>query len=743
MNTATCHSRESGNPGVAGNDWIPAAAGMTTGGRLLAVEIIAKVVLAFAIGLATSVTLAGVVLLLTDDVQAAELPAMKPSQAQRGTLLLKSEGGTLAVPAVATEAEIRVSGIVARAVVRQTYRNPYDAWFEGVYVFPLPENAAVDHLRMKVGDRIVEGDIRERQAARAQYEQAKSSGRRAALVEQERPNIFTTSVANIPPRGEIVVEIEYQQTLRYEVTRMQGSFSLRFPMVVGPRYIPGAPAEGQGAGTGRSPDTDQVSDASRITPPVLDPAQHAPTNPVRLKVVLDAGVPLARVDSPYHPIVMRETEGGGRIVELASGEVPADKDFELTWTPAAGHAPQAALFTEKHGDRHYALLMVMPPAKEVATARLPREVIFVIDTSGSMSGSSIAQAKEALELAISRLNEQDRFNVIEFNSYAKALYPEARPATFDNRAKAIRFVRRLQSQGGTEMALALNLALNGRTPRVLPAGRDNPGRVRQVIFLTDGAVGNEDSLFKLIQDKLGDSRLFTVGIGSAPNSHFMGKAAQTGRGTFTYIGKIEEVKEKMGGLFARLESPVLKGVDIAWPGAAEAWPKRVPDLYLGEPLVVSVLLDKMEGEIRLSGLRGDAPWQATLPLASARTGKGMGVLWAREKIQSHIDSLRDGAKEEEVRDAVVEVALAHHLVSKYTSLVAVDKTPVRPKEDELQSGAIPTNLPEGWEYGKVFGELPQGATDSRWNLLAGLLTLLLALGLYLGARRTPVALRRG
>jgi len=700
--------------------------------KLMLVELVAKVVLAFAIGLATSIALAGIVLLLAHDAQAAELVPMKPKEVQQGTLLLKSEGATLAVPAVATEAEIRVSGIVARAVVRQTYRNPYDTWFEGLYVFPLPENAAVDHLRMKVGDRIIEGDIQERQAARAQYEQAKSSGRRAALVEQERPNIFTTSVANIPPRGEIVVEIEYQQTLRYD----SGSFSLRFPMVVGPRYIPGAPAEGQGAGTGWAQNTDQVPDAARITPPVLDPAKHAPTNPVRLKVVLDAGVPLARVDSPYHAIVQRETEGGGRVIELAEGSVPANQDFELTWTPAASHAPQAALFTEQLGDKRYALLMVMPPAKEVAAARLPREVVFVIDTSGSMSGSSIAQAREALELAIARLSERDSFNVIEFNSYAKALYDDARPATAANRDNAVRWVRRLQAQGGTEMALALNLALNGR---------ENPGRVRQVIFLTDGAVGNEDGLFKLIKDKLGDSRLFTVGIGSAPNSHFMGKAAQTGRGTFTYIGRIEEVKEKMGQLFAKIESPVLKGVDIAWSGSVEAWPKRMPDLYLGEPIVVSAALDKLDGDIKLSGLRGEVnekPWHATLPLADARTGKGMGVLWAREKIASLIDSQRDGAKEEAVRDAVVEVALAHHLVSKYTSLVAVDKTPVRPKADELQSGAIPTNLPEGWEYGKVFGELPQGATDSLWNLLAGFLTLLLAIGLYVTARRQPLAPRR-
>jgi Ca-activated chloride channel family protein len=698
--------------------------------RLAIVDLIAYVVLAFGIGLATAVALGGVVLLLAHDAQAADLMPMKPGQVQQGTLLLKAKGETLAVPAVATAAEIKVSGIVARAVVRQTYRNPCDEWFEGIYVFPLPENAAVDHMRMRIGERIVEGDIKERGAARAQYEQAKSTGQRAALVEQERPNIFTTNVANIPPRGEITVEIEYQQTVRLDA----GSYSLRFPMVVGPRYISGKPSESQGQGQGWSPNTDQVNDASRITPPVLHPDRHAPGNPVRIKVQLDAGVPLADVSSAYHPIVSRESENGGRAIELAAGEVPANKDFELKWTPAAGHAPQATLFTEKSGAQQYALLMVLPPARAAAAKRLPREVIFVIDTSGSMSGNSIAQAKDALELAVSRLSEQDSFNVIEFNSYAKALYPEALPASAANRGRAMEFVRRLQAQGGTEMALALNLALNGL---------ESPGRVRQVIFLTDGAVGNEEELFKLIGNKLGDSRLFTVGIGSAPNSHFMTRAAQTGRGTFTYIGKIEEVKEKMSALFAKLESPVLKGIEIAWPEGsnAQAWPRRIPDLYLGEPIVVTAALDKMQGDIRLSGLSGDTPWQTTLPLHAAHPGSGMGVLWAREKIQSLVDTLRDGGKEEEVRDAVVEVALAHHLVSKYTSLVAVDKTPVRPSDAGIKSGAIPTNLPEGWEFDKVFGELPQGATDSLWNLLAGFLTLLLAIGLFLTARHRPLALR--
>lgn len=700
--------------------------------RLAIVDVIAYVVLTFCVGLAVAVTLAGVVLLLAQDARAVELQIRpeQPREVRQGTLLLKNRGETVAVPAVLTDVEIKVSGIVARARVRQTYRNPFEEWFEGIYVFPLPENAAVDHMRMRIGERLIEGEIKERRAARAAFEQAKTSGQRSALVEQERPNVFTTSVANLGPGQEIVVEIEYQQTLRLEATEMPAHFSLRFPLVVGPRYIPGSPTGYTGSGA--SPDTDRVPDASRITPPVLHPQRHPPANPVRLRVELDAGVPLARLYSPYHPIILRELGDGKRLIELAAGEVPADRDFELNWTPAAGHAPQAALFVERKPSRSYALLMLLPPAADSVAARLPREVVFVIDTSGSMSGASIAQAREALELAIARLGAQDRFNLVEFNSTARALWREARPATDDNRRRAAEFVRALRAQGGTEMAPALNLALDGE---------ENPTRVRQVIFLTDGAVGNEDELFKLIGRKLGDSRLFTVGIGSAPNSHFMSRAARTGRGSFTYIGRIEEVKEKISALFAKLESPVLKGIEITWPAGAqaEAWPQRIPDLYLGEPLLVSAALDQLEGEIRISGLRGDTAWDTTLRLDDARRAGGPGVLWAREKIQSLVDSLGEGAAEDEVRNAVVEVALEHHLASKYTSLVAVDRTPVRPAEAPLKSGAIPTNLPAGWQYEAVFGELPQGATDARFNLLAGALALLLALGFFTAGRRRPAA----
>jgi len=707
--------------------------------RPIVVDFLATLFTTFCIGVATALVLAACVMLMAGEARGAprELAPMKAAEAREGTLLFRSDakGETLAAPLLSTDVVIRVSGLVARAQVKQTFHNPSEDWYEGVYVFPLPENSAVDHLRMKIGSRLVEGVIRERGEAKKSYEQAKESGRRAALLEQERPNIFTSSVANIGPREDVVVEIEYQQTLRYD----SGRFSLRFPMVVGPRYIPGAPLA-ESKGTGWSPDTVRVSDASRITPPVIHPS-NGRVNPVSIRVELDAGVPIADVDSPYHNISLRSGDSRREVVELESGTVPANRDFELNWTPSAESAPRAAWFTERRGDKTFGLLMILPPNVRAGGKRIPREAIYVIDTSGSMHGTSIKQAREALGLAIDGLAPEDRFNIIEFNSYAKALFEDARPATRENRAEARGWVRGLRAQGGTEMALALDLALNGG---------ESGGRIRQVVFLTDGQVGNEDELFRLIRAKLGDSRLFTVGIGSAPNSHFMTKAAEIGRGTFTYIGKVEEVREKMSGLFAKLESPVLKGVKIDWPegAAAEAWPARIPDLYAGEPVMVSAALDKAAGAARVSGLRGDAPWRQDLVLDQPAQGSGIGVLWARDKIGALMDAAREGASAEETRAKVIELALTHHLVTKYTSLIAIDRAPARAPDLDLKMAALPTHLPEGQSYEAIFGTqadapqfgtLPQGATDSRFNLLVGALMLLFATLLFSRMQAQPFA----
>jgi Ca-activated chloride channel family protein len=641
-----------------------------------------------------------------------------------GTLFWRTfEQETLVpAPTLRTDVTIVVTGIVARARVRQEFTNPSRAWAEGIYVFPLSEDAAVDHLRMTIGDRMIEGVIQERATAKAQYEQAKQEGRGASLVEQERPNVFTTSVANIAPGAAISIEIEYQQTVRYDA----GQFSLRFPMVVGPRYIPGVPVSGPSSGTGWAPDTDQVPDASRITPPVEHPSR-GPLSPVSLTVELDPGAPLARLAASYHVVHTTPLVGGRFRIELAQGPVPADRDFELVWEPHVEATPIATLFIERKGAETFAVLMVTPPGSTALDGlRLPREVIFVIDNSGSMHGASIDQAKAALKLALDRLRPADTFNVIRFNHTTDAAFSAAQAATAENLATANQYVGRLRADGGTEMLPALQQALDGH---------EHPGRLRQVIFLTDGGVGNEAQLFAAIHERLGDSRLFTIGIGSAPNSHFMREAARLGRGTFTYIGSLNDVKEKMVALFAKLEAPALTDVEIERIAGADIVPERIPDVYLGEPITVALRAPAPPSRVVLRSRLGVEVWEHVVALHPAGESAGLSSHWARGKIAALLDRQRTGAPEDEVRHAVLELALAHHLVSPYTSLVAVDVTPVRPGGEGLARHALKTNLPDGWDYTAVFG-LGQGATDAPVHLMVGLVTLVLAAALAAAARKT-------
>ena len=381
--------------------------------------------------------------------------------------------------------------------------------------------------------------------------------------------------------------------------------------------------------------------------------------------------------------------------------------------------------------------MVLPPhGAEAHRGRVPRETIFVVDTSGSMKGASIRQARQALLAALDRLEPGDHFNVVRFSSGAERLFPDSVPADDFHRERAARYVDRLTASGGTEMLSALRLALGDQ---------EEDRGVRQVIFITDGSVGNEDALFEHIHRHLGSSRLFPVGIGSAPNSHFMRRAAGFGRGTFTYVGSVDEVAERMGELFAKIESPVLHGVEVSWDGlAVEAWPERVPDLYLGEPVMVTAKLPALPagGEVRVSGWRGTEPWETSFRLAGGRREAGLGKLWARKKIAALLAGVAAGADGTEVRRQVVELALAHHLVSKHTSLVAVDRTPTAPPGTVPETRALPVNLPAGWSAEHVNVRLPQTATPAELLLLLGLAALAAAGWLAVGCRR-PAAARSG
>jgi Ca-activated chloride channel family protein len=662
-----------------------------------------------------------------------------------GSLLLRGRGAAALQPAmrVDTAVDAEVSGMIARVTVRQVFRNDGADWMDGVYVFPLSEKSAVDRLQMRIGERVIVGEIREREAARKVFQQAQQAGKRASLVEQERPNLFTTSVANVAPGETVTVEIGYLEALDYD----HEHWSLRIPLTLTPRYIPGrdatespAPPEGAGAPTDAvvqsvagSPSPPVLlgtrpPDAERITPPTdsgSGDSQH-----VSIHVSVDAGFRLGSLQSLYHPVQVSESQSLYQ-VELLEHEVPADRDFELTWSPDVGAATGAAVFTERVGADTYALLMLVPPHEETAAVSPPREVIYIIDTSGSMEGNSIRQARAALQLALGRLRPGDLFNVIRFSDRTETLYVNPVPASREHLDEALEYVGSLQADGGTEMLPALQAAFRMQA---------SAGHLRQVVFITDGAVGNEEELFSLIRT-MGAARLFTIGIGAAPNGHFMRTAAAMGRGTFTFIATDRDVQGRMGELFEKIERPALTDIELGWPTGmkAELSASRVPDVYYGEPVVLTARLNIAPvGFVTLSGRGASGFWMRQIPLASARANEGVASLWARNRIEDLLDQRRAGADADKIREQVLALALEHRLVSPYTSLVAVDHTPVRPAGiDSLQS-ALAHTAPAGSAWAGPQVGYPSTATPARLHVLIGLALLLFALVLVWSPRRIRV-----
>ena len=642
-----------------------------------------------------------------------------PDQLQSGGLLFRMQQGYVVATKLNTDINIEASGLVARVSVRQAFRNDGQQWVEGVYVFPLPENAAVDRMRLHIGERFIEGEIREKEQAKKEYEKAKKAGMKASLVSQQRANLFTTSIANISPGETVIVEIEYQQALDYE----ESMFSLRFPLTVTPRYIPGVPT-GDRKGSGWAADTSQVPDASLITPPFVTRSDN---HKVTMQASINAGMALDFVGSRYHPVNVHEN-GGVYQLTFADGDVPMDHDLELIWRPSAASAPRALLFSEDHESQTHLLLMLVPPDDANApVVDVPRELILVIDTSGSMHGTSIEQARQAVLLALSGLQPSDRFNVIQFNSVTHALFPNSVDASPQRLRQAQAYVQSLQADGGTEMRTALEKALRSDFD-------DN--YLRQVIFVTDGSVGNEEALFQLIDTELGTARLFTVGIGSAPNGWFMAKAAEAGRGTYTFISALHEVNEKMARLFRKLEQPQVTNIDIQWPKGTvvDAYPATVPDLYSGEPVVIKARLDKRPragDEVVISGDTVMGEWQAAVSLNTENDSAGIAALWARARIAELENRRRRGEDAEQMRAEVVATAIEHHLVSKYTSLIAVDKTPVRPMSEMLGKNQVPNLLPHGQSQQAILG-FAATATSAPLSRMLGAFFLILAMFVWLG-----------
>lgn len=629
------------------------------------------------------------------------LVASGTTRADTGSLqITEADGSVRAVASLETSVDLQIRGLIAEVQVKQRFRNEGKAWQEGNYVLPLPEGAAVHAMTLHIGSRVIVGEIREKEAARSEYNQAVAAGRKASLVEAQSANLFRTAIANVAPGEAVEVDIRYSQQVDYR----DGQFSLVFPMTYTPRYGVAA-ADGIAAAASAAPGEEH---AAAVAPAIPAVTVGAPT--VAITATLDAGLALAQVSSETHAIDVKP-QGQRRQIQLRERVVAPDRDFALRWAPPPSAAPTAALLREQRDGEQFALLMLLPPTLQAPV--LPRELILVIDTSGSMSGDSIVQARAALDAALQRLRPEDRFNVIQFNSVTEALFPQAVAATPADVQLARDWVAALQATGGTEMLPALQQALAGKT---------SSGHLRQIVFVTDGAVEHGDALYALLRQQLADARLFPVGIGSAPNAYFLRRAAALGRGTATTIRDLHSVSTRMQQLFDKLDRPALRNLQLELPVAYEAYPAQLPDLYSGEPLQVVLKLDaaaKSGGMLKLGGERAGQPWSQQLPFDLDGQASGVGRLWAQRRIEALDDELHGGAYAPTLQPEIVATALKYSLVSPYTSLVAVDRTPQRSVADPLQQVDVANADPAG---SLAFA---QTATSSRLWLALGLICLML------------------
>ena len=611
------------------------------------------------------------------------------NEADSGSMIFKFDDKTSIMQiALDTKVQMDITGNINRVIVEQVFTNPSDRWAEGVYVFPLPEDSAVDQLRMYIDERVIEGQIKEKEEAKKIYEKAKSEGKSASLVEQQRPNIFTTNVANIAPGGTIKVAIEYQQAVLID----NNKYSVRFPMVVGDRYIPGTPAYTPKDSLGVSSNTIEVPDASKITPisenhvRELFDENYETYLPVTIDINLNAGFDLASLNSTYHKINTESLNQTTKYITLAETS-QLDRDFELTWSANMSHEPEVALFAQKNDNNIYLMLMAIPPKNNVfKKSERPRELIFIIDSSGSMSGSSIRQAKDSLNSALKRLKPVDRFNIIDFDSGFEPLYESAMLATNSNINEAKRFIRKIDADGGTEMLAPIKFALKSRDS-------ESENYLRQIVFITDGQSGNESAIFNTVEFDIDNDRFFTIGIGSAPNSYLLTKLADFGRGAFTYIGSQKEVSQKMNRLFEKLESPALTDIQVNFPPeiTSELAKDVIHDLYAGETITAAFKMNALPDSLEITGKTIDGEFNKTITIDKISGTSGIDILWASRKIDRLTDIFNNTFSSKATALAkkdVTEIALDYHLVSRFTSLVAVDITPIRPENEELITQAI-------------------------------------------------------
>lgn len=601
-------------------------------------------------------------------------------------------GEQTSFPLEHTSVSARVSGTIADVTVTQKFSNPLDQRIEAVYVFPLPDRAAVDDMSIRIGERLIKGEIHRREEAQKIYEDARNAGHLAGLLDQERPNIFSQRLANLLPGEIIEVEIHYVEDLQYD----HGDWRLVIPTVVGPRYIPGTPTGQQGAGW--SPDTNQVPDASKITPPVLPPGEVSGHH-IDISVDLDPGFPITELSSPSHEVMIDRTRRKRAIVRLAPLDTVPNKNFELVWR-TAGPAITTAMVAHKTGEYGYMTLILQPPAQPNADQIVPREVVFVLDTSGSMSGEPVAACKQFVRKALKKLRDGDTFRLIQFAGNASMLDPNALPATPANVERALSYLDGVRGGGPTRMLEGVRSALDAPKDR---------HRLRMVLFLTDGYIGNEQQIIGRIGSSIGESRIFALGIGKSVNRFLLDRMAEAGRGVAEYLRPGESPDELVNRFYDRIADPVFTQLELDWGDleVVDVEPTVLPDLFAAQPLLVHARYRSGgRGVVTLRGYSGTNRIEITQTLRLPKTEKGhssQANLWARARIaRLEMDKIRSDDVDSVVED-ITALALKHRLMTAYTSFVAVERSQIR-QDGQLVTVDQPLPMPEGVSHEGVFGD---------------------------------------
>ena len=602
------------------------------------------------------------------------------------------------LPVVSTEIDAALDGDLVSVSVRQVFENPGDTPLDATYLFPLPEDAAVHAMTLTTGDEVIRAVISKKAEARATFEAAKSEGRGAALLSQHRPNMFTQEVANLMPGAPVTVEITYAQT----VPRVDGMHELVVPTVVGPRYMPTAPESDRS--TERTVEDEYAADemvgearadgwALGPPPPLPDvfgltiPEDVAPER-LSFAATIRGGVRLSGVSSPSHRI---DVEGGR--VTLADGRTIPNRDLILRYALGSAET-EAGLLTHTDERGTFFSLLLTPPEDVDPAAVTARELVFVLDTSGSMGGAPLGASKAFMEAALRALRPDDAFRIVRFSSQADEFAAAPVEATPRNVRAGLSYVRRLEADGGTEMIPAMEQAFS------VPARRD---RMRIVVFLTDGYVGNEVEVIRRQAALMGRSRVYAFGVGSSPNRYLLSQMARRGRGMLRVIDPTEDGHMAARDLARRLDAPVLTDIALDIEGAALVTPDPIPDLFAGEAVRVT---GRIEGPIpdRVTVTGRAAGRAASLPVAlTASEGRSaLPVIWARGRVgdlmtdfAAPVPMRMTGLDDEGIEAAVTDLGLSFGLVTQWTSFVAVSERVVNADRAETRAADVAIAQPAG------------------------------------------------